>query len=225
MRKSKLHLIPVDLDDLTLFGDDFAPEVVRAGKTYQLDRYVRYGKLIRDAVTARLANPVSPPALNWDAIVATKLKEKPKDEDEKRARREKAYALAVLSRARIAVLAGPAGTGKTLVVGMLLQALPEGRNAVLLAPTGKARVRLQAAARHEAKTVAQFLLGQGRYDETSQLFPTVLRLRYASALLTKAPDASPIPVRQSVAGTGCRIIFVGDPQQLPPSARFGLSSI
>ena len=212
--------VPVDLDDLTLFGDDFAPEVVRTGKTYQLDRYVRYGELIRDAVTARLTNPVSPPTLNWDAIVATKLKEKPKDEDEKRARREKANALAVLSRARIAVLTGPAGTGKTLVIGMLLQALPEGRDAVLLAPTGKARVRLQAAAEREAKTVAQFLLGHGRYDETSQRYfptggpPPGVRMVIVDegSMLTEDQVAALLDALEP----GCRVIFVGDPQQLPP---------
>ena len=112
--------IPIDLDDLTLFGDDFGPDVVRAGKTFQLDRYLRYRELIRDAVSLRLSNPVPAPVLDWDAIVAAKFNKRPKDADEQRARSEKARALAILAGVRIAVLAGPAGTGKTLVVGMLL---------------------------------------------------------------------------------------------------------
>ena len=101
--------IPVDLDDLTLFGDDFVPDVVRTGKTFQLDRYVRYGGLIRDAVSGRLNNPVPASALDWDTVVAAAFDEKPKDSDEQRARREKAEALAILVGSRVAVLAGPAG--------------------------------------------------------------------------------------------------------------------
>ena len=213
--------IPVDLDDLSLFGDEFVPDVVRSGKTFQLERYVQSGALIRDAVSARLNNPLLISSLNWDAIVATQFDETPKDEDERRARREKANALATLTESRVAVLVGPAGAGKTLVVKMLLDALPEGSNAVLLAPTGKARVRLRSTTGREAKTVAQFLLKQGRYDEASQrYFPTAGQP--APGVRMVIVDEASMLTEDQVAALfdslepGCRIIFVGDPQQLPP---------
>lgn len=104
---------------------------------------------------------------------------------------------------------------------MLLQALPEGRSAVLLAPTGKARVRLQAAAGREAKTVAQFLLKQGRYDETSQRYFPTGGPPAPGVRLVIVDEASMLTGDQVAAlfdalEPGCRVVFVGDPQQLPP---------
>jgi hypothetical protein len=213
--------IPVDLDDLALFGDDFVPEVIRNGKTFQLERYVRYGELIRDAVSARLSSKLQPPAVNWAAIVDDAFNEPAKDHDEKQARQEKARALGVLARSRVAVLAGPAGSGKTLVIGLLLDALPEGSGAVLLAPTGKARVRMQSASGREAKTVAQFLLKQARYDETSQrYFPT--GGQPAPGVRMVIVDEASMLTEDQFAGLfdalepNSRVVFVGDPQQLPP---------
>src|SRR5205807_631801 len=79
---------------------------------------------------------------------------------------------------RLGVLTGGAGTGKTTLCG-ILAAVPQlaTGGVLLLAPTGKARVRLtravsraqslrgagQAGAR-TAKTVAQFLAQQNRYN-------------------------------------------------------------
>jgi type II secretory pathway predicted ATPase ExeA len=44
------------------------------------------------------------------------------DHDEEQVRLEKPRALGFLDGSRVAVLAGPVGTGKTLVIGLLLDA-------------------------------------------------------------------------------------------------------
>ena len=213
--------IPVDQDDLNLFGDDFAPEVVQKGKTFQLARYVEYGELIRDAISARLNNPFPKSRIKWDRVVAKKFRDEPADEDERHARQEKAKALGVLATSRISVLIGPAGAGKTLVVGMLLDSLPEGANAILLAPTGKARVRLQAAAERKAKTLAQFLLHLERYDSSSQRYFPTGGPPAPGVQMVVIDEASMLTEDQVAAlfdalEPGCRVVFVGDPQQLPP---------
>ena len=94
---------------------------------------------------------------------------------EERARSEKAAALEQLFHSRLCVLIGPAGTGKTTLLRMLcsLPGLAE-KGLLLLAPTGKARVRLedQTGMRGAEQTLAQFLLRQQRYDgETGAYFP------------------------------------------------------
>lgn len=213
--------IPVDKDDLELFGKDFAPDAVLKGKMFLLERYVRYGALIREAVNARLENPSEAPNINWDVVVSARLPDEPVDDDERRARKEKALALQELARARIAALAGPAGTGKTLVISMLLDILPDAKGAVLLAPTGKARVRLQTACNREAKTVAQFLLKLGRYDKKSQRYFATGKSTAPGVNVVVVDEASMLTEDQLAAlldalDQGCRVVLVGDPQQLPP---------
>lgn len=213
--------IPVDTDDLSLFGSDFAPEVVASDNTFQLQRFVQYGELIRSAVNTRLANRPRETAINWPDVIASILKDPARDADEEEARREKAEALAVLAGANISVLAGPAGTGKTLVIGAFLDAIPEGNGAVLLAPTGKARVRMQSSTGRDAKTVAQFLLQFGRYDDASQRYFPTRGDTAPGVKLVIVDEASMLTEDQfaalfDVLPPNCRVVFVGDPQQLPP---------
>jgi len=85
------------------------------------------------------------------------------DEAESRARTEKITALTVLFQRRFSILTGGAGTGKTSVLAAFLDGLEklEGRTTVLLlAPTGKARVRLSTKTQRNASTIHQFLLKQ-----------------------------------------------------------------
>ena len=90
--------------------------------------------------------------------------------DERRARKEKEVALDRLAGSRIAALVGQAGTGKTTVLELLLQQHDVvGTRVHLLAPTGKARVRLAQETNRpgEGETVAQFLLALDRYDKVT----------------------------------------------------------
>ena len=64
----------------------------------------------------------------------------------------------------MSVITGRAGTGKTTVAQALLRGIEkaEGRQSVLLlAPTGKARIRLQEATQRQPKTIHQYLAEMG----------------------------------------------------------------
>ena len=95
---------------------------------------------------------------------------------------------------------------------------------LLLAPTGKARVRLGKATNAEAMTVAQFLHRLGRYDGSRQrpLFdrqgqvPEGEDRRHRRVL--DAHDGRPGPPSSKALDLAHvqRVILVGDPNQLPP---------
>jgi len=146
-------------------------------------------------------------------------------EVEKRARAEKIQALNILFERRFSVLTGRAGTGKTSVLEVFLDGLErlEGKRPVLLlAPTGKARVRLSTKTHRNASTIHQLLLKQG------WLQPETFTLKREGGTQTSAStvivdEASMIPMdlfgalfRAIDLNQVQRLIFVGDPNQLPP---------
>ena len=77
-------------------------------------------------------------------------------------------ALKILAESRISVLIGPAGTGKTKLLSVLCsQENIKNEGILLLAPTGKARVKLEEGVKDlglKAKTLAQFLIKNDRFD-------------------------------------------------------------
>ena len=165
---------------------------------------------------------------DWRSIVNEELnKSLPKDWDEpeleERARTEKAAALEQMFRSRLSVLIGSAGTGKTTLLKMLCSLLPE-QDVLLLAPTGKARVRLeeQTERRGSGQTLAQFLIGLHRYNgDTGAYFPSRKAPRCADyrtvivdecSMLTEEQLAALIDALRNVE----RLVLVGDPCQLPP---------
>lgn len=226
---SAVHELPLDKDLVDICRDDFEPVISVIGDEeemmVQLDRYVDSGELIRSAVDERMSNLPKSPKIDWRRLVDRKFG--PIDEgdaDEKRARTEKAIALQRLATSRMAVLLGPAGTGKTSVLQLLLDEREVvGDRVRLLAPTGKARVRLDQETEREGETqtVAQFLLGLNRYDsKTGRYFANSSEAKTAatacvvdeSSMLTEdmlAALVDSLPVN-------CRLILVGDPYQLPP---------
>ena len=147
------------------------------------------------------------------------------DEEERRARKEKAAALKEIAEARFSVLAGAAGAGKTTVLGILCSQ-PEitDEGILLLAPTGKARVRMQQLVGGngaKALTIAQFLNQNDRYDGPSGRYilsdgPKVSGFGTVivdeSSMLTEDMLGALFDALKGVK----RFIFVGDPAQLPP---------
>ena len=144
---------------------------------------------------------------------------------EERARREKAEALKQPFRSRLCVLVGQAGTGKTTLLRMLcsLPGLAE-IGLVLLAPTGKARVRLeeQTGKRGAGQTLAQFLIRHQRYDgQTRTYFPKPRAPRCGDYRTVSVDECSMLTELQLAALIDSltnveRLILVGDPRQLPP---------
>ena len=221
---------PVDNDMMVLAEKMFSPEILnitmKDGKTaYQLKRLHETGGIIRDAVLKRLKGKRHHASINWRANLDKELKGKPPADDiqELTARDEKTAALSELFSSRISVLVGPAGTGKTTLLRVLCNERTVKSGGVLaLAPTGKARVRLeQATGLSGAKTIAQFLMPLDRYeprtgtyrlsDRSPENFGKTVIIDEAS-MLTEEQLAS---VLNALAGVE-RFILVGDPRQLPP---------
>jgi ATP-dependent exoDNAse (exonuclease V) alpha subunit len=149
-------------------------------------------------------------------------------EKEVQARTEKAASLAEIAAARFGVLIGPAGTGKTTLLSVLCSRPEIYKDGILLlAPTGKARVRMEDVARQagtqnfEAATLAQFLSRTNRYDGYLQRYlitgepgDKVARTVIVDecSMLTEEMMAALI---EAISGVH-RLIFVGDHRQLPP---------
>lgn len=137
---------------------------------------------------------------------------------------EQEQALERITTHRLGVLVGRAGTGKTSVLGALVRCKEIAADGVLLlAPTGKARVRLQRATDHEASTIAQFLYRLGRYDGARQrvLFSGPATYRKEKTVVIDecsmlTMDDLYAVLRALDLGHVARLILVGDPNQLPP---------
>ncbi|MCR4409129.1 MAG: AAA family ATPase [Candidatus Saccharicenans sp.] len=218
---------PVTSDILTANSKNMTPEIVPVeldGESgFQLERYKKIGDEVRRQVLGRLAGGRHVVKGDWKALLDEKFGIA-KDDEEKRAREEKAAALAELAEARFGVLVGSAGTGKTSLLGILC-AQPEIKKdgVLLLAPTGKARVRMQelVGAGAKAMTIAQFLNQWSRYDgrngryhvsdgPKASGYGTVIVDE--SSMLTEDMLGAIFDALQGVK----RFIFVGDPSQLPP---------
>lgn len=169
---------PLSGDAIGALHAGFAPFVNQVSladgtPAFQLQRLTDCGARIRDAVLKRLSGKRHQSTQDWAALLSKVLPEPKKiDESEQRAREEKAAALAELYESRIAVLIGPAGTGKTTLLKTLCS-MPEIKKGgiLMLAPTGKARVRMEAqTGLTGAKTIAQFLIQLDRYDPYTGIY-------------------------------------------------------
>lgn len=208
---------------LPQMAPEILPVSLGSDQGLQLDRYTSIGNLVRKEFK-RVEGARHPVTVDWKKAVLEKLKT-PVDEEDTRAHEEKAAALKELAEARLSVLAGPAGAGKTTVLGILCAQQEIARDAILLlAPTGKARVRMQELTRGisaDAKTIAQFLNQQGRYDGKAGRYVLSDRPKAdgygtvivdESSMLTEDMLGALFDALKGVK----RYIFVGDPAQLPP---------
>ena len=197
-------------------------------KAYQLIRLFEIDEVIRSSISKRLKGARHEINENWREIIDNAFKGQPKSEFEERARTEKAAILKELAESRLSVLIGGAGTGKTTLLALLCKS-EQIRNGgvLLLAPTGKARVRMSQAMRMQgvdstAKTVAQFLSESKRFNgytmeyhlsnEDAKNVPFTVIIDESSMLTEEMFGA----LLQALRKNAKRIIFVGDPNQLPP---------
>ena len=226
---------PLGENVLDACEEGFAPIVARAATragepAYQVDRLIECRTIIRREVLGRKKGKPHVAALDWRGRVDTSLDAAlPSDPEEleleERARREKAAALEQLFRSRLCVLIGQAGTGKTTLLRTLcsLPGLAE-KGLLLLAPTGKARVRLeeQTGMRGAGQTLAQFLIRRQRYDgKTGTYFPNPRAPRCGDYRTVIVDECSMLTEEQLAALIDSlnnveRLVLVGDPRQLPP---------
>lgn len=228
---------PCPLGDNVLDASEasFAPIVTRvptkSGQAaYQIDRLVDCRTIIRREILGRQKAKPHAAEHNWRNLVDKGLSETlpvelTEKELEERARVEKSAALEQLFRSRLCVLVGSAGTGKTTLLRMLCELQDvAGKGILLLAPTGKARVRLeeQTRQRGQGRTLAQFLNGFKRYNgETGAYFPNPNAPRCGDYRTVIVDECSMLTEHQLAAlFDACtnieRYILVGDPRQLPP---------
>jgi ATP-dependent exoDNAse (exonuclease V) alpha subunit len=230
-------------DILDSLADFFTPEIIpvemkNGGTAYQLVRMHEHDEVIRNAVNKRIGGKRHEVNEDWSKIVneafdeikaLSSIADTGEQERERTARREKTAILKELAESRLSVLIGGAGTGKTTLLALLCKS-PQIQNGgvLLLAPTGKARVRMtQAMSRQgvsfDAKTVAQFLIRNERYDYATMSYhlsnadakdvPNTVIIDECSMLTEEMFGA----LMQTLGkGKAQRVIFVGDPNQLPP---------
>ncbi len=167
--------------------------------------------------------------VNWKALLLEAIERSGGKYDERNSRHtsaidEQSEALEKVTRRRLSVLMGRAGTGKTSIVGALSRCASLASDGILLlAPTGKARVRLGRAAGSEGMTVAQFLYKLDRYNTNIQrpLFDSKQKYRREKTIIIDEcsmltmDDLYAVLMALDLAHVQ-RIILVGDPNQLPP---------
>ena len=194
---------------------------------YQLEYLSEMGSKIRQVVSKRSQAKRNKVDADWIELLDQKLKDitDSDKELEEQARQEKSVALKEIAESRISVLIGSAGTGKTTLLSVLCNHPDIQKGGILLlAPTGKARVKLEqeiANPNLKAYTIAQFLNKTGGFNgETFRYqMPTKPPQHYGktviideSSMLTEEMLGAVI---SSIKGAN-RLILVGDHHQLPP---------
>ena len=224
----------VDADLMNVVKDDFEDavrEIAMANgvPALQLGRLADVGATIRMAVDKRVNGKRMAIVTDWRRALDAHpdllaLPGGVQDEEEEHARLEKTEALAELAAARLSVLIGPAGTGKTTLLSVLCSHPEiEAGGILLLAPTGKARVRMEQSAKDlnlKGYTIAQFL-SPYRYDGSTGRYRLSDKPSEAGAHTVIVDEASMLTEEmlaaliQALKGVH-RLILIGDPRQLPP---------
>lgn len=195
----------------------------------QLSEYKKQEERLRKIIQARAGIEIDTVKVNWADLIKKAIQESGgkfdiHNERHQAALDEQAKALGRITAHKLAVLTGKAGTGKTSVLGALLlcDEIIKG-GVLLLAPTGKARVRLSKAANAEAVTVAQFLYRLNRYDGARQKPLMVGKEKYKKERTIVIDESSMLTMDTLLAVFEAldlvhvqRIILVGDVNQLPP---------
>ena len=225
---------PITADMITAIESFMSPEVMKremkdGTEYYKLLRLNAFDIEIEKRVRKRLKATKIQIDADWRKMLDEKFggNSGQLPELEELARNEKAAVLKVLAESRVSVLVGDAGTGKTTVLSVLCsEPSIEAGGVMLLAPTGKATVRLMESVgvngkRFTAYNVAQFLTRSKRFDWNE------MRFRLSKQPYTDLPETVIIDEASMLTeemfgalmeaiGTVKRIIFVGDPNQLPP---------
>ena len=129
----------------------------------------------------------------------------------------------------ICVIAGAAGTGKTTILKAIISSIEKahgvGTGIILLAPTGKAAERLRERTGREASTVHSFLAQRGWLNNNLNIKRSGGKID-SSITTVIIDECSMIDLTlfaalfRAISWAGVqRLIFVGDPNQIPPIGR------
>lgn len=194
----------------------------------QLSQIHQFEERLSKVLLARAERELPSLGIEWskllmEAITSAGGQFDPNNERHQEALNEQATALERITTRKLGVLTGRAGTGKTSVLGALLRADELVKDGILLlAPTGKARVRLGRAAGATAMTVAQFLYRLRRYDGLRQRpkFTGDTHRKEKTVVIDEASmltlDTLSAVIEALDLAHVQRLLLVGDPNQLPP---------
>lgn len=195
----------------------------------QLKKYEEIESYFRKVLIARAKRELDAVKEDWEALIKTAIANNKITFDEanpkhKAALSDQIAALQRLTGRKISVLHGPAGTGKTTVLGALFGCKTlTSEGILLLAPTGKARVKLGKMAGGEAYTIAQFLNKQKRFDWNRMKPRFTGQEKYKGEQNVIVDECSMLTEDDLYALIQAldlahikRLILVGDPYQLPP---------
>lgn len=166
---------------------------------------------------------------NWDKVVISSIDGYDKNNQRSvDAANKQVLAVKMFDKKKLSVLTGSAGTGKTTVVKAFLSSKQiQSEGVLLLAPTGKARVRLgtmSGNANGNALTIAQFLTRQGVYNIVKGYCGVGnVKSKFSAAKNIIVDECSMLTTEDfyyllsSLDLTKInRVILIGDPYQLPP---------
>ena len=195
----------------------------------QLEQHARTEEKLGRLLLKRAGRSVETTAADWRALLVKAIQASGIEVDLDLPRHADALgdqeeALERITTRRLGVLVGRAGTGKTSVLGALVRCGAIADEGILfLAPTGKARVRLQRATGREAQTIAQFLYRLERYDGARQRPRFTGEQTHRKERTVVIDECSMLTMDDLYAVTQAldlghveRLILVGDPNQLPP---------
>jgi hypothetical protein len=180
-------------------------------------------------IIARASRPIPSLAEDWNSMIIDTVNSSGGNFSQMNSRHvdalnDQSIALERITTRKLSILNGPAGTGKTSVMGALVASEKLiSKGILLLAPTGKARVKLQKMTGHKAFTIAQFLTKQKRFDWSRMKTLFYGKEKYKAEKTVIIDECSMLTEDDFYAVFQTldlihvdRIILVGDPYQLPP---------
>jgi hypothetical protein len=195
----------------------------------QLKHYADVESFLRKTLLARAKRTLDPLSEDWGTLIKKTIRDSGIIFDinnfkHTAALQDQIVALQQITEKKLSILHGPAGTGKTTVMGAVFGSKVLNQEGILLlAPTGKARVKLGKMANAEAFTIAQFLTKQKRFDwqRMRPIFSGTEKYQAEQNVIidecSMLTEDDLYAVMQALdLGYVKRIILVGDPYQLPP---------